>query len=124
MSQSDLFVHCSSDEVSIGPIVTGVESGVPLTIPVGGGTASNLDDNKVFIRTLKRSDPSHLVSRGPDHLGVVPGGGAEGEGLDVLVPEERHLVIPVSHCGSPVVGWSLQRLLVDVEILTNSEPDN
>ena len=66
----------------------------------------------------------HLVRGGPDHLGVVAGGGAEGEGLDVLVPEERHLVIPVSHRCRPVVGRGLQGLLVDVQILTNSESDN
>ena len=52
------------------------------------------------------------------------GGGAEGEGLDVLFPEERHLVIPVSHRRRPVVGWGLQGLLIDVEILTNAEPSN
>ena len=50
------------------------------------------------------------------------GGGAEGEGLDVLVPEERHLVIPVGHRRRPVVGWGLQGLLIDVEILTDSKP--
>ena len=66
----------------------------------------------------------HLVCRGPDHLGVVAGGGAEGEGLDVPVPEERHLVIPVSHRSRPVIGRGLQGLLVDVEILTNSKPGN
>ena len=52
------------------------------------------------------------------------GGRAEGEGLDVLVPEERHLVIPVRHRGRPVIARELQGLLVDVEILTNSESDN
>ena len=52
------------------------------------------------------------------------GGGAEGEGLDVPVPEERHLVIPVGHRSRPVVGRGLQGLLVDVEILTNSKPGN
>ena len=52
------------------------------------------------------------------------GGGAEGEGLDVPVPEEHHLVIPVGHRSRPVVGRSLQGLLVDVEILTNSKPGN
>ena len=52
------------------------------------------------------------------------GGGAEGEGLDVPVPEERHLVIPVSHRSRPVIGRGLQGLLVDVEILTNSESED
>ena len=42
LSESDLFVHRSPDEVPVGPIVTGVQGGVPLTVSVRGGPASNL----------------------------------------------------------------------------------
>ena len=65
----------------------------------------------------------NLVSCRPDDLGVVAGGGAEGEGLDVLVPEERHLVVPVCHRGHPIVSRGFQGLLVNVEVLSYSEPD-
>ena len=42
ISPPDLFVHGAPYKVPIGSIVAGVESRVPLTIPVGGSPASNL----------------------------------------------------------------------------------
>ena len=42
ISPPDLFVHGAPYKIPIGSIVAGVESRVPLTIPVGGSPASNL----------------------------------------------------------------------------------
>ena len=53
-SESDLFVHRSSDEVPIGSIVTGVQGGEPLTILVGGGPASDLSSKVLYRSCLLR----------------------------------------------------------------------
>ena len=98
-------VHLSSDKVSIWSVVTRVEGGEPLAVPVAGGPTPD------------------LVRVCPDHLRVVAGGGAELEGLHVFVGEYLHLVIPVSHCLLPVVVGFPLGLLVDVEILSNTKPE-
>ena len=99
-----LFVHLTADEVSIGPVVAGVQCREPLAVTEGGGSAA------------------HLVGVVPHHLGVVPGRSAELEWLHVLVVEELDLVVPVRHGAHPVVRRRLQRLLVDEQVLPHSKP--
>ena len=98
-------VHLSPDEVPVRSVVAGVEGGEPLALPVAGRPAPD------------------LVRVSPDQLRVVTGRGAELEGLDVLVGEDLHLVIPVRHGLLPVIVRPPLGLLVDVEILSNSKPD-
>ena len=100
-----LCVHLSSDKVTIGPVVAGVEGGEPLPVPVAGGSAA------------------HLVRLRPDGLGEVAGGAAELEGLHVGGREELHLVVPVSHGLVPVILSPALGLLEDVEILSNTKPE-
>jgi len=47
---------------------------------------------------------------------------AELERLDILVAEERHLLVPVGDRLVPVIFRRRQGLLVDVEVLSNSKP--
>ena len=98
-------VHLSSDKVSIWSVVTRVEGGEPLAVPVAGGSTA------------------HLVRLRPDGLGEVAGGTAELEGLHVASREELRLVIPVSHGLVPVILSPALCLLEDVEILSNTKPE-
>lgn len=47
---------------------------------------------------------------------------AELEWLHMIVAEESHLLIPVSHSLVPVVIWSCQGLLVNIKVLSHSKP--
>ena len=100
-----LGIHLASDKVTIRPVITGVEGGEPLPVPVAGGAAPD------------------LVRVGPDGLGEVAGGAAELERLHVVGREELHLVIPVSHGLVPVILSPALGLLEDVEILSDTKPE-
>lgn len=47
---------------------------------------------------------------------------AELERLHMILAEESHLLIPVSHCLVPVVIWGCQGLLVNIKVLAHSKP--
>ena len=53
----------------------------------------------------------------------MPGSRTELERLDVLVVEVCDLLVPVSDSLLPVIGRGSHTLLVDVQILTNSKPE-
>ena len=66
----------------------------------------------------------YLVCVCPHQLRVVPIGRSKLERLHLFVAEEADLVIPVSDGPLPVCRGQPDALLVDVEILTNSESED
>jgi len=99
-----LLVHGAPDEVAVGPVVAGVQRGEPLALLV------------------RRCSTSNLISICPDQLRVVTSRHHKLERLNPFVAEEFNFVVPVCDRLFPVVFGQTKALLVDVQILTNSEP--
>jgi hypothetical protein len=53
----------------------------------------------------------------------VPGSRGELKRLNTVAAEVLHLLIPVSDSLLPVIGRGSNTLLVDVQVLTNSKPE-
>ena len=93
----------SSNVISTGSIVTGVEFCKPFALSVLGETTAD------------------LVCVGPGHGRVVANGSAEPEGLDVSFAEESNLIVPVSHSSFPISGGAQLGLFINVKILSDSK---
>ena len=98
-----LLIHLSTNIVSAGSIVTSVELGKPLALPVLVHSAADL----VRVR--------------PNHGGVVANVCAELERLDPLVGEQFNLVIPIRYGTGPIGRSRTLSLLVDVQVLSHAE---
>ena len=98
-----LCIHLAANVVATRTVVASVELGKPLSVSVLGDAAT------------------HPVGVGPGEGGVVANVSTESEGLDAVVGEELHLVVPVIDGALPVGGGALAGLLVDVQILADAK---